>query len=238
MQHLSNEKLRQLARLKQKKYRLAENLVLVEGQRTLTQLAQWGIKPQELYLVDASAALAEKNSYLLSPQAMQRICSSETAAGIAALYPLPKPVHQEFETAFYLEDLSDPGNLGTIFRTAAALNLEYLILSPGCCEISSPKVIRASLGAVYKVPFRYATAGELLRLPAKIYRLDMDGETEISAFKASGKTVIAIGNEAHGISPLLKENCPHSLRIGMVGQMESLNAAVCFAIAAYMLGSA
>ena len=235
MQNLSKEKLRSLAKLKQKKQRLSEGLVIVEGQRILDQLAEWNIHPQELYVSSNETRFQAPAVYSVSESAMERLCDSETPPQMAGLFSLPQPRKQDFSLAFYLEEISDPGNLGTIFRSAAAFNVECLILSPKCCEISSPKVIRASLGAVYKVPFFYSEPEDLEVLQAQLLYLDMDGKTELSDFKPKGKTILAIGNEAHGISQTLKAISQGSLKIYMPGSMESLNAAVSFAITAYSL---
>jgi len=233
MQNLSTENLRQLARLKQKKFRLEYGKVIVEGRRTLEQLATWGIFPLEVYLAPGEAVMQAEQIYTVSPQAIARLCDSENPAGIAGLFRLPAPRQIDFTQAFYLEEISDPGNLGTIFRTAAAFKIQCLILSPRCCEISAPKVIRASLGAVFKVPFFYLEPQELPRLNCEIYALDMAGDTEISAFSSPTKHLIALGSEAHGISDILSGLCRQKLRIRMPGEMESLNAALSFAIAAY-----
>jgi TrmH family RNA methyltransferase len=235
MENLSSERLRFLVRLKQKKFRLAEGMVIVEGQRTLEQLSEWGLFPKELYLQQDSSVLKAGKYFHLSPQAMARICESENPAGIAGLFDVPMPRQIDFRQAFYLEQISDPGNLGTIFRTAAAFGVESLIMSPSCCEISTPKVIRASLGAVYRVPFFYQEPGDLVDLKAELVYLDMDGTISIADFRPTGKSIIAIGNEAHGLSQILKNRAKAGLNIPMPGNMESLNAAISFAIAAYCL---
>jgi len=235
MENLSSEKLRFLAKLKQKKFRLAEGLVIAEGQRTLEQLAEWGHFPQELYLLHDSSALKAEKYFRLNPQAMARICESENPSGIAGLFRIPLPRQTEFRQAFYLESISDPGNLGTIFRTAAAFGVQCLVLSGNCCETGSPKVIRASLGAVYEVPFFYREPEELPGMNCEVFGLDMHGREILDGFSFPGKHLIALGNEAHGLSEKILKLCRETISIPMPGKMESLNAAVSFAIAAYCL---
>lgn len=233
---LPTERLRFLAKLTQKKHRLAENLVVVEGLRVLRQLISWGIKPLELYSTEETTDLGIEPAYLLGKTAMQRICDSEAPPSVAGLFSLPAQRKVIFSKAFYLEGISDPGNMGTIFRSAAAFGIDCLILSPQCCEISSPKVIRASLGAVFKVPYFVCPVADLPHLKADIFTLDMNGSVKLAKFTPPAKPyILGLGSEAHGLSEELKGFANGVISIPMRGEMESLNAAITFAIAAYAI---
>ncbi|MCB5265520.1 MAG: RNA methyltransferase [Candidatus Cloacimonetes bacterium] len=234
---ISKQKISDLAKLKQKKYRQEQRLVVVEGQRLIDQLLSFGIKPVEFYYVERSpAGVAGIGSYELTPQQMQRICESENPADLAGLFRLPEERRQKHKRALYLDRISDPGNLGTIFRTAAAFGIEGILLSADCCEIGSPKVIRASLGAVYKVPFHYASPEDLSAEPAKLIAVDMGGSISLSRYQPSPEAEIYIlGSEAHGIDPELLGKADLTLRIEMAGKMESLNVAMSAAILCYHL---
>jgi TrmH family RNA methyltransferase len=234
---LSIAHISQLTKLKQKKFRAIEQKVVVEGRRTLQQLADWGIEAQELYLTEGEKPLPAKAVFTVSPEVMNRICDSETPPAIAGLLSLPQERRVTFRSAFYLDGISDPGNMGTIFRIAAAFGVDCILLSPGCCELSSHKVIRASLGAVYKVPFQICPAAELQALRATIITLDMDGSIALHDYKVPPSAyIMALGGEAHGLTAELRALSDISLRIDMAGEMESLNAAVCAGICAYQLG--
>ncbi|PKN73345.1 MAG: rRNA methylase [Candidatus Cloacimonetes bacterium HGW-Cloacimonetes-3] len=233
---LSIARIHSLAKLKQKKFRNLEQKVVVEGRRTLQQLADWGIVPEELYLAQGEPALPAKAIYDVTPEIMNRICDSESPPAIAGLYPLPEERSVSFRSAFYLDGISDPGNMGTIFRIAAAFGVDSVLLSTGCCELGSPKVIRASLGAVYKVPFRVCTPSELKALGATVITLDMAGSFALQDYKVPPSAyIMALGGEAHGLSSAIKTMADVSLRIDMPGEMESLNAAVCAGICAFQL---
>lgn len=231
---LSKQQIRDLAKLKLKKNRISEKQVVVEGRRSLEQLGQWGIFAQELYVVAPERPIKATTVFSTSAEGMWRICDSEHPPALAGLFALPEAQEISFQTAFYLDGISDPGNMGTIFRIAAAFGIETILLSPHCCEVSSPKVIRASLGAVYHVPFRICTHEDLKNSEAEIVVLDMQGSTILKDFVPKTKPIIvALGSEAHGLSPELKELAERSVRISMPGKMESLNAAVCAGIVAY-----
>ncbi|MCB5262952.1 MAG: RNA methyltransferase [Candidatus Cloacimonetes bacterium] len=234
---ISKQKITDLAKLKQKKYRQEFRLVVVEGQRLIQQLLTYDIKPAELYFVERPLIeVAGLASYELSPYQMQRICESEHPADLAGLFRLPQERRQEYKRALYLDRISDPGNLGTIFRTAAAFGIDGILLSEDCCEIASPKVIRASLGAVYKVPFRYVNLEDLSAEKARLIAFDMSGAISLAMHKPSQEAEIYIlGSEAHGIDPVLLKKADISLRIDMKEGMESLNVAISAAILCYQL---
>ncbi len=233
---LSKAQVASLSKLKQKKYRKLEQKVVVEGSRLLNQLAEWGIYALELYLREDASAIRANKTFRVGEEAMQRICDSDSPPAVAGLFPIPKEREREFRFAFYLDGISDPGNMGTIFRIAAAFGVDCLLLSPSCCEVSSPKVIRASLGAVYKVPFRECKLEELKEAGSKVMILDMEGSVSLGDLSLTPEPlVIVVGGEAHGVSVEAKTMADLSIRIEMPGQMESLNAAVCAGICAYEL---
>lgn len=235
---LSKAQIASLSKLKQKKFRKLEQKVVIEGRRLLKQLAEWGIYAHELYLGDGEAEIEAQKVYHVNAETLERICESDSPPSIAGLFPLPLERRKAFKLAFYLDGISDPGNMGTIFRIASAFGLECLLLSPSCCEVSSPKVIRASMGAVYKVPFWEAELKQVKEGGVKVVILDMEGSKPLQDYVVTDcPTVIVIGGEAHGIRQENRVLADSSIRIEMSGEMESLNAAVCAGICAYGLAS-
>ncbi|HOH78940.1 MAG TPA: RNA methyltransferase [Candidatus Cloacimonadota bacterium] len=237
---LSKNRVSELAALKQKKQRRAQGLCVLEGLRLITQLAADGILPKEVFLLDgeeALPALASVPAFICDQRAMERICDTEHPQGLAALYELPKSDFKGFRRAFYLDGISDPGNLGTIFRLAMAFGIDAVLLSEGCADPASPKVIRSSLGAVYKVP--YAQMNPIaLKLPGlKVVGTSAEGDTALHDFQppARAPMLIVIGSEAHGVTPEIARRCEQTLRIEMAPGMESLNAAVAAGIVAHHL---
>lgn len=235
---LSKAKLSDLAKLKQKKYRSTAGQVILEGRRLMQQLAIYQVYPQEIYY---SAWQEHWNAYtcpkyLLPEHQLQRLCDTDTAPQVAALYPLPQPRIQDFQSALYLDGISDPGNLGTIFRLAAAFELKQILLSPNCCEIYSPKVIRASMGAVYHIAFMVQDYASLSAIPATKIALKMEGATPLKDFTPPPKAAIYIlGSEAHGISEELLASADIGLKIEMAAGMESLNVAIACGILGHHL---
>jgi RNA methyltransferase, TrmH family len=228
-QQISKNHLQEIAKLRQKKHRLETRKVVVEGVRTLEQIREYGIRPLEQYIaIDKDAIWSDVPAYSLQDGDFGRLCDSETPSGIAALFDLPAERGTEFNLAFYLDGIADPGNLGTIFRIAAAFDLGQLLLSPDCVEVSSPKVIRASMGSVFLIPYQTMEYQQLLDIDARIICTDMNQGMSLTKFpeRSSDNQVIVIGSEARGITEAIKTASQEFLHIPISPRMESLNAAI------------
>lgn len=235
---ISKNHLHELARLRQKKYRLAEGRVIVEGERALSQIRDYGISPLEQYVGQGQKPLwSNIAAWELNPGQFSRICESEHPAGYAALLPVPVEREEDFRIAFYLDGIADPGNLGSIFRVAAAFGIGMVYVSPDCAELSSPKVIRSSLGAVYRVPFRTFAQDRIGGLGARVVAAEMRKGFPLRQIelRKDEKVIVALGSEAHGISAALLSGADESWHIEMGDSMESLNVSVAAGIIAHHL---
>lgn len=139
-----------------------------------------------------------------------------------------------------LEDLRDPGNLGTILRTAEGAGMDGVILSAESVDVFNPKVIRATMGAIYRLPFFYAASftdllGTLKEHGISIFAAHLAGSQEYDTVRYPKKTAIMIGNEANGLSEQATQLSDARIRIPMEGAVESLNAGVAAAILMYEL---
>ena len=133
-----------------------------------------------------------------------------------------------------LDGLQDSGNIGTIMRTADALGMDGIILSPDCCDVYSPKTVRSAMGSLFRIPFFRAVLPETIeKLKAKgfkIYAAMLDEKAEsLSEAVFRGKTAIVIGNEGNGVSPETAAAAENRLYIP-IQNAESLNAAVACSI--------
>lgn len=244
---ISRELLKERTRLHQKKSRRESGLVIIEGENLIEQLISNEIYPFELYLQEErelspllqSKDLSKAKIFTLSSKDLKRLCDTPAPQGIAALYPVPEPKdisRISFRRAFYLDGISDPGNLGTIFRIAAAFGFDAVLLSPECVETASPKVIRASLGSLFWIPFARLKPSELKQLPARKYALEMEANFSLQSYEpGADPEIFIIGSEAHGLDKGTKALADQSLRIDMAKGMESLNAAMAAGIVAYVV---
>lgn len=134
-----------------------------------------------------------------------------------------------------LDNLQDPGNLGTIFRTAEAAGVTGIIMSRDCVDIYNPKTIRSTMGAIYRMPFLYAedlkeTIDALKEQGIQIYAAHLDGKNFYDKEDYRGGTAFLIGNEGNGLRREIAECADIWIRIPMAGRAESLNAAIAAAI--------
>lgn len=137
-----------------------------------------------------------------------------------------------------LENLRDPGNLGTILRTAEGAGMDGVILSRESVDMFNPKVIRSTMGAIYRVPFVYvqdfvSVLGELKRHGITVYAAHLAGSVEYDTVRYPACTALMIGNEANGLTEEAADAADARIRIPMEGSVESLNAAVAAAVLMY-----
>ena len=136
-----------------------------------------------------------------------------------------------------LEDIQDPGNMGTILRTAEALGVQGVLLSGGCCDVYNPKVLRSSMGGVFRLPVLQVACMEqaiaALQQHGLIgYACVVDAAARpITEVKTKGGTLVVIGNEGNGLRPETVAACAQQVTIPMSGRAESLNASMAAGIA-------
>jgi len=236
MEKISNPHLKQISKLKQKKYRSLSNLVLVEGLRTIKHLTASKIKIIELYISEADRNLqidAEK-TFIRQPYQFQKITSTKNPQNIAALVTRKNIPIKDVNFIVYLDNISEPGNLGTIIRTCEAAGASGLALSPQCCDIYNSKVIRASMGSVFTFPIEYHNYDWLKNQKARLIATDVRGAINIFDYpKPQENIILIIGSEAQGIDTAILNLVDDSVAIPLKNGIESLNAAVATAIAVY-----
>ena len=137
-----------------------------------------------------------------------------------------------------LEDTADPGNLGTIMRTAEAAGVTGVIMGKGTVDIFNPKVVRSTMGSIFRLPFVYvedvkSTIKELKKMGISFYAAHLKGKKSYKDIKYSDKSAILVGNEARGLSNEVAELADNYVIIPMSGKVESLNAAVAAALMMY-----
>ena len=128
-----------------------------------------------------------------------------------------------------LEDVQDPGNIGTMFRAGEAAGVKGHVLSPACADVYSPKVVRSTMGAIFRMPFMVCkdlTSFLKTLKDTKIYAAAMDAEKCYDRCDYTGNTAFLIGNEGAGLSAELRSCADTGIYIPMLGQVESLNAAI------------
>ncbi|MDX1436146.1 MAG: macro domain-containing protein [Anaerolineales bacterium] len=232
--------------------RRQEGVFVIEGIRLLEEASQAGIVPR---LILHTAELSDRGRQLLarfspdaseileaSPGALKAASDTISPQGILAVCPLPEPAlpHPEL-LVLVLDRLRDPGNLGTILRTAAVLGVGQALLAPESTDPFSPKVLRAGMGAQFQLAIASLAWPEIaahLRLPVEgqtvqILLAETAAGAPLTAIDFRQPTALIIGGEAEGASPEARRLAHQSVSIPMPGGGESLNAAVAAGILLY-----
>ena len=233
IESLGNSKVKNWAKLKSKKYRDEADLFLIEGDHLVKEALLEG---DVLELI--STKEEEKREgipfYLVTEAIMKKLSSQVSGTKIIAV--CKKREEKEIAgTVCILDNIQDPGNLGTIIRSAVAFGIETLILGSDCVDLYNEKVIRSSEGMLFSLNILRMDATEAIKkLKAngyKIYGTDVRKGTNLKEIKFKEKSTIIIGNEGVGMKEGLKEVCDDFIHIPIY--CESLNASIAASIIFY-----
>ncbi|MDE5654052.1 MAG: RNA methyltransferase, partial [Clostridia bacterium] len=171
--------------------------------------------------------------YLVDDKVMSVMSDTVTPSGVLATIKIDKVDGNIVGNVAVLDGVSDPGNMGTIIRTCTACGVENIV-AIDCVDYLSPKVIRASMGGIFRVKVIEKSISETLDLLKNhhIYALDMNGENLYSIDKINTPYALVVGNESKGLSKKIKENSK-IISLPMSGRIESLNAGVSMSTALY-----
>lgn len=245
----TNSRVKNIIKLQKKaKERREQNSFVVEGIKMFQEAPVNQIK--EVYI---SKSLHEKNtlseklaqvSYeVVEDNVFAQMCDTKTPQGVLCVlrmfhYNLKEKLATANGIWMVLEDIQDPGNLGTILRTAEGAGIQGIIMTSNTVDIYNPKTIRSTMGSLYRVPFFITDhIEEILKNMANtgfsIYAAHLAGKRFYDEFSYTGKTAFLIGNEGNGLKDTTAELATAYLKIPMEGNVESLNAAVASSVLMY-----
>lgn len=227
----SNEKYKYINKLKKKKYRRKEGAFVVESIKIVEQIPS----DMEVLFVFVNEDMKDfetsHKKIVFSNNLFNKLSSLENPEGVSACLKIKKSSYISSKKVLLLDHLQDPGNLGTIIRSAEAFGFKDIILFNNCVDVYNEKTIRASMGSIFRLNFLEYSIDRLKDL-LNDYRLilaDMDGKSP-DYFKNDEKIILAIGNEANGIGNDLRNLTNDFISIKMQGEIESLNAAIAASI--------
>lgn len=226
---LKNDKVKYWVNLKNKKFRDQEKVFLVEGDHLISEAKKYGEILEYISITD------EQADYFVTKEIMQKISSQKSISNSVAVVKFLKP-KEISSRILILDNLQDPGNLGTIIRSAVAFNFTDIILSNESVDIYNSKVIRATEGMLFKV--------NVLRKDIKLFISELKEKNYqiVGTDVENGKTIkdvlkenvaIIIGNEGSGVRKEILDLCDFSINLKMNAGCESLNAGVCASIIMY-----
>ncbi len=234
---LTNPLIKGIARLHEAKERRQKKLCIIEGTRAiktgLTRLKLHKIVCTAAGLDEALQLTNVRNIVCVSSDVMKKISTATTPSGILAVFGIPTP-EKTLDRGLVLARVSDPGNMGTLIRTAGACGIRSIIVVEGT-DPWSPKVIQASAGTIALVDIFQWDWKTLMasRKSLKLAALVPTGGSSIDSLKPSN-TLLVVGNEAHGIPAEWLSQCEERITLPMPGGTESLNASIAGSIALYM----
>lgn len=238
---LKNPKVAAWKALKDRKGRRESGCFLVEGSKMVEE-ALASAFDVETVLVQEGMELPDGLTmpvYELPAHVLAAVCDTKTPQGIAAVVRM-KEQSALGKHIVVLDGVQDPGNVGTIIRTADAAGLDGVLLSTQCADVFSPKVLRATMGSIFRMNLRTTDdlPGELTKLREKGYSIlssQLDGTPFYEREKVAEQFALIIGNEGNGVSEQVQQTATHRVRLPMRGGAESLNAAIAAAIMMYEL---
>ncbi|WP_322805669.1 RNA methyltransferase [Thermanaerothrix sp.] len=244
-----NARFREVRALIERRHEREEKgLFVAEGVRLCEEIVRAGWRPHYVLYTEQ---LSERGQHLLdhfrsqgvtlhkvSPDLMASLAGTETPQGLLCVLPihhLPFPTRWDF--GLVLDGIKDPGNAGTLLRTAWAAGVNMIITTPGTTDLFAPKVVRAAMGAHFYLPMHELKWPDIKALakargsqPARILLAEAQGGIPYWNFDLRQPLLLVIGSEAEGPSPEAQREADARLTIPMPGQSESLNAAVAAAI--------
>lgn len=246
-----NEFIKHLKKLKEKKYREEYSEFIVEGIKMIQEAIDEGAEIKHIIICDDCKTqgsfsseflyeIAKYNCVYVTEKIFSGITDVMNPQGILAVIDKKNKsddIDYNANLFLILDDIQDPGNMGTILRTADSINLKQIIVSKGTADCYNPKVVRSTMGAIFRVNVIECEdlkkiIKEMKKRKIKVYATDL--ATNKSIYDADyKKSAIVIGNEANGVSKEILELADEKIKIPMTGKTESLNAAVATGIILY-----
>ncbi|MBC7542366.1 MAG: RNA methyltransferase [Candidatus Sericytochromatia bacterium] len=232
---------KRLAGLQLKKIRKETGLFLIEGPKLLQEAISAGLAPEVILAIpELAGSWADHPAYQpVSLDVMAKIASTDTPPPVLAAAPIiDRPLPANADLIVFLDDLQDPGNLGTILRVAEAAGASQIMLSPGCVDPYNPKVVRGTMGSLFRLPWRQvddtvAALATLREAGWQIVATTLDAPVRIDRMTWGDRVVLLIGQEGRGLSEACREAATAAVSIPMRAPVESLNAAVATAALLY-----
>ena len=241
----NNSQVKNIIQLNQKaKARREQGLFVAEGRKMFREAPESWI--HKVYVAESLTSdetvmeqicgLPEEKAEIVADNVFRQMCDTKTPQGILTVLKKPEWRMEDIlkgpaPLIMILEDLQDPGNAGTIIRTGEGAGVSGVFLTKTCVDITNPKVIRSTMGSVYRMPFLYvedvvSLKAELEEKGVRIFAAHLKGENSYDQESYTGGSAFLIGNEGNGLTEEAAEAADCLIRIPMCGKVESLNAAM------------
>ena len=225
-----NARFKSWMKLKQKKHRREEGLFLIEGEHLVIEAQKAGLIVDVL-LCEGVTLDIDSNVTYLTKSLFEKLTSTVTSAGVMAVCQMKEKEIVEHHRLLLVDNIQDPGNLGTLIRSALAFGFDGVVMSEETVDVYNDKVVRATQGAMFHLPMKITNLvsylSELHQLGVKSYAAHLDVEAQaMESIIAPDLMAIVVGNEGAGINAELVDACDGSIVIEMSDRVESLNVGV------------
>lgn len=233
---VNNNKIKDINKLKDKKYRVSSNSFLVEGEHLVIEAYREDLIKELIVLDDSDFILVGIPTIKVSSEVMKKLSSMDSYPSVIGV--ANKIKEKELgDSILMLDDIQDPGNLGTIIRSSAAFGIDTIVVSPKTVDIYNIKVLRATQGMLFHINIIVRELDsfitKLKQDNYKIYGTKVDKGVNIKDISINNKYALVMGNEGKGISDNVSKLCDEYLYIKMNDNVESLNVGVATSILLY-----
>ncbi len=236
---LTNSIIKDACLLQQKKYRQEQKCFLVEGYHLVEEAAKVGLLNAVFGTNIDDLQYDDIPSYLVTEPIIAKLATTLNPQPIIGIVKMPNYQEQDFQHYLVLDDVNDPGNLGTIIRTSAALGVEAILISTTSADVYNEKVIRATQGAIFKIPIIRTelemAIQKLKERSIEIIVTSLTDSIELTKVQPLPAFALVMGNEAHGVSDSIRKLADKKVCIPMHNEVESLNVGIATGIILYQL---
>ncbi len=236
----SNQHIKDLAKLKEKKYRTLYNEFIVEGYHLVNEAYKKRLVVEVLSLKKDELLQYDNCKLVLTgAEVIKKLSDTENPQSIIAICKIKRYEcdYNKTNCILILDDVRDPGNVGTLIRTSLGFNIDLVLLSNNSVDIYNSKVIRATQGALFNINICYGDLKEeilkIKKANIKVFGTSLDSAVSLSKEEKPNRYAIVLGNEANGMSEEVKSLCDKNLFIDINPKLESLNVSIAGAIAMY-----
>ena len=237
---LNNEHIKELCKLNQKKYRDESDLFLIETKHLVLEAYKEGIVKELILEQDEIFPLDVPTTYV-TKQILKKLANTDNPSNVMAVVEKIKEKDDIGEKILILDHIQDPGNLGTIIRSAVAFNIDTIVLSKDTVDLYNPKVVRSNQGMMFHIniisrdPIKFIN--DLKKKDYKIIGTKVTNGKDVKDSKIYSHFALVIGNEGQGISNDIDNLCDEYLYIKMNENCESLNVGVAASILLYEINN-
>ncbi len=235
---VSNPYIKELLKLQDKKTRDLENRFLIEGYHLVEEAKNANVL-EEILIINESDAIENIETTLVNNEIISKLSKTKNPQSIIGVCKIKSNNEIIGERLLLLDDVNDPGNLGTLIRSALGFNIDTIILSPNCVDVYNDKVIRATQGAIFKINIVTKDLSEVIKFlkskEIKVIGTSLNKSLGLNSLDSIKKYALILGNEANGISEEVLNQTDFNIKIDINNKLESLNVAVAGAILMHYL---